>query len=186
MKWFLVAVALASAFVCTAAHAATITTTQNGSAHSLYLNGETDVFDTVEVVVTPEPGNTFTPRSGIEPGVPRPPGQPFTYLNRVLNGDPLDDPSFLGWSILGLTITANEFKFTGGPLGQTIETNGDLFLANLNFGSPSGRATAVVKTYRIGNVVADLSLTFPIPEPAALALAVMGLAGLVAASRRKS
>jgi hypothetical protein len=189
MKKFLVVLAMMSAFACTAANAATLRLDADiTSPHSLYLNGGADVFDTVEVTVVPGSGVTITnPNSGLVAGVPRPAGDPFTYLNRKLNGDPLDDPSFLGWSILGLTNTPTQFSFTGGPLGGLINTNGDLFLANINMSSPfaSGYDFFNVKTYRLGELVADVTVPFP-SEPAALSMASVSLLGMVAVRRRKS
>jgi hypothetical protein len=190
MKKILVVLAMMSAFACTAANAATLRMIDADfmSPYALYLNGEVDVFDTVELTVTPKPGATFTnPTSGLVAGVPRPAGDAFTYLNRKLNGDPLDDPSFLGWSILGLTNTPTQFSFTGGPLGGLIQTNGDLFLANLNMNSPFGGFTANVKTYRLGELVADGTVMWPPPsEPAALSMASVSLLGMVAVGRRKA
>jgi hypothetical protein len=189
MNKILVVVAMMSAFACTAANAATLSSSRNANAHALYLDGGADVFDTVEVLITPTAPTTFVgATSGLNAGVPRPAGEAFTYLNRKLNGDPLDDPTNLGWSVLGLTNTAASFGFTGGPLGQTIVTNGPLFLANLNMSSPDGSAVANVKTYRLGAVVADQNITLGaavIPEPASLAMAGMGIVGMVAVSRRR-
>jgi hypothetical protein len=94
-------------------------------------------------------------------GMPRPPGQQYTDINRLLNSDPLDFEGGLNWSIVGLTRTPTEVSFTGGPLGGEISTadqpNGRLFLANLYI---------------------------PIPEPPAAALASLAVLGLTSVQGR--
>jgi hypothetical protein len=194
MKNLLALAAVASLFAVSAANAGTIAVkppVAGNGVYSLYLNSGSDTIDTVEVLVTPNVGSTFiNNNSGNGPVGPRVPGELFTFLNRRLNGDPLDDPANKGWSVLGLVNTANSFGFTGGPLGGTIstalESNGELFLANLMMNSAAGGGSANVKTYRLGVVVDNDTFAFPVPEPATLALAGLGFIGMVAAGRRKS
>ncbi|MBA3480939.1 MAG: PEP-CTERM sorting domain-containing protein [Pirellulales bacterium] len=196
MKNLLALAAVASLFVASPATAGTISVkppVAGNGIYSLYLNSGADVIDTVEVLVTPNAGSAFANNnSGNGPSGPRVPGEAFTYLNRRLNADPLDDPANKGWSILGLVNTSVLFGFTGGPLGSTITTaqdpNGELFLSNVLMNPVAGGGTANVKTYRLGVVIDDDTVAFPIaiPEPAALAMAGLGMLGMVAASRRKS
>lgn len=85
--------------------------------------------------------------SGSVAGIARPPGAPFTYRNRLLNADPLDQPETLGWTLLDVVIQPTKISFIGGPLGQRITTadqpNGRLFLANLHFVIPEPATAAL-------------------------------------------
>lgn len=99
--------------------------------------------------------------NGLTGNIPRPAGQPFTYYNRMLDGDPLDGG--MGWSLVGVVRTSTELAFAGGPLGANISTSsqpgGRLFLANL----------------------------YHIPEPASVSLAAAALAVLASRySQRRS
>jgi hypothetical protein len=177
------------------AQAARVAVTTNGNVASVYLkaakgaenggdlNGD---FDTLDFLFNSSTGVEMTNiTSGNNAGVPRPAGDPFTYRNRVLEGDPLDGG--LGWNVLAPNpaITPTEMQWTGGPLGGTIAT-GDaagpgLFLANLQFGGPANKASGAgrVQLISAGNIVATIPII--IPEPASfgiLGVAMMGLAGL--------
>jgi len=86
--------------------------------------------------------------SGLVAGIPRPPGRPATYINRMLNADPLDIDGGMSWNILGLMRTPSEVSFTGGPLGRKIstadQTDGRLFLANFYFPIPEPGGLIIV------------------------------------------
>jgi hypothetical protein len=188
--------ALLAVVACPAVNAATVSFTTNGEATSFYLDGaeDNDQFDTIFFKAVPNAPAAFTnPGSGNVAGLPRPAGDAFTYYNRKLDADPLDVPGALGLSPFGLINTAQELSVTVADLGGTINTStepgGRLFLANVNMpGSAnfSANGTATVQLLRLGALVEEHIVPFPIPEPATLAMAGLGLVGIVAASRRKA
>jgi hypothetical protein len=194
MKNFLVLAALASAFVCSAANAARLVVepllpAANG-VYSLYLDGEATTFNGVSLSVKPDGGALFQNlTSGIVGGNARGPGDAFSYRNRLIDADPLDFPESKEWTLLGVVTTTSEIAFNGGPLGENIdtstETNNRLFLANIML--PQGAtATANLTLVEGTTTVHQESVAIPIPEPATLALAGLGMVGLVAVSRRKA
>lgn len=196
MKNILAFTALLAVSAAASANAASLSVVQSGEgaskAFSLYLNGGADNgnFDTVSLVATPDVGSSFAnPNSGTAPGVgPRAAGEAFTFRNRFLDLDPLDDPQGKGWTVLGVVTTAQALSFDGGPLGLKISTaaepGGNLFLANFNM--PTGMGQATVNLFNSGAPAGTLSIPIGIPEPATLAMAGLGLVGVIAASRRKS
>lgn len=190
MKNILTLAALACAFACSAANAATISILpaplNPEGIYSLYLQGGADNgnFDAVQVNML---GDFIAQNPGSSLGMPRPAGQAFSYRNRYLDLDPTDPdvPGGLGWSILGAVSNATELSFGGGPLGLKISTPaGDgLFLANVNM--PTGMGTASVQLVNGGaNVGSALTVEFGIPEPASLGLAGLALIGFAGLRRR--
>lgn len=190
--------ALALAFVVAAASAATAATisvkpvgTAANNTYSVYIDGEASngAFDTIFFKAVPTIGTFANTNGGAVAGVPRPAGAEFTYPNRMLNADPVDFPGALNLTQVGLLNTAQELSFTVGALGGTVTTgaqpDGDLFLGNLNL-TAGGAATAQIQLISAGNVIFDQTVPVPVPEPATLALAGLGLVGLVAARRRKA
>jgi len=192
MKNLLALAAVASLFVASAANAAVLSVTSNAAQgiYSALINTGSDVIDTIDVKFTPGAGSTFiNNNSGLASGVPRNPGDPFTYPNRKLNADPLDVDGGQGWTFFGLTNNANTLEFTGTPIGSTINTNNTgLFLGNVMLNSPASTGTVTIKGLRLGNEVFNLTenLGAPIPEPATLAMAGLALVGMVAIGRRKA
>ncbi len=156
--------------------------------YSLYLNGGTDVFDSIGVKLTPGAGFTFINQSSGGSGGPRPAGQAFSYRNRILDLDPTDPdtPGGLGWAIVGPASNSNELSFGGGPANAKINTNGNLFLANVMLSSPRGFGSATVNLVNNGVDLPPITtLLFPIiPEPSACILVGIGALGLAAARRR--
>jgi hypothetical protein len=184
-------VALLAVAACSAANAASLSYTQNGNSYAIFLAGEEDngMFDTVDVVITPEVGTTFANNDpGFEGFAPRPAGQQFTYINQFLGAASAQGGE--GWSVLGAVNTPTSVAFAGGPLGQTISTaakpDGRLFLANVIYSPTNGASTANVQLISAGIPIETLSLRVPIPEPATLAMAGLGLIGMVVVSRRKA
>lgn len=183
-------------FAGSAVNAATLSFETNGDAVSFYLDGgaDNDNFDTIFFKATADaPGAFNNTSNGMNLGVPRPKGEAFTYPNRYLNADPGDFPEGLGLSQFGLINTTAELSFTVASLGGTLNTStqpgGKLFLGNVNLpgaGNLSASGIATVQTLRLGALVDEHSLPFPIPEPATFALAGMGLLGLVGIGRRKA
>jgi hypothetical protein len=180
---------LLAVLLCVPAAAAELTYQQFGNSVAIYLDGQelNGYFNVVDVLIEPVAPTIFTNVGfGIEPGI-RPPGQPFTYINRLLNADPLDEPNSLGWSLLGITRTSTRVAFAGSPLGQKIDTSGqpdgNLFLANVHLSSPlpQGGFKARVQLIDVGNLVADLTV---VPEPTGFAVCLAGLLGLATARRR--
>lgn len=193
MKALLSLVAAVSVLACSTAQAARIAVVTNGPTASVFLkaglgsenggdlNGQ---FDTVDFAFTPTaPAALQSITSGAGP---RPAGDPFTYRNRVLDADPLDDG--LGWSIVGQSITANGVVWAGGPLGLTISTGPaagpGLFLQNFQFNGPANKnvGTGRVQLIRAGTIVAEIPIV--VPEPTTIGLFATSLVGLLGLRRR--
>jgi hypothetical protein len=176
------------------------------SVYSIYLNGEahSGAFDYIRFFAVPlspfgpSAASFLSLNGGLAAGVPRPPGQAFTYRNRMLSVDPLepDMPGVgKGWAIFNPVTSSNQLSFEGGPLSGKISTadepNGDLFLANFNLPTPSATYAYVsVVLVNEGVVVSRLEeysvLTPPIlfPEPGSAALCAAAFIGMVAVKRR--
>jgi hypothetical protein len=176
---------------CSATNAASLSYTRTADAFAIFLDGEqhNGAFDTFGFWVRPNAPAVFTNFSGLLGGPPRPPGQPFTYHNGLLNADPLDDPNSIGLAMLGLIRTPTELSFAASRLGGTITTatqpNGDLFLGNVNMPGAGASANVTVQLYRAGDLVQELTATIPVPEPTSMALAGIALAGMIAVSHRR-
>jgi hypothetical protein len=190
MKFFS-AIAAACALACSTAHAARIEVDPpliGAGLHSFYLVGESTTFNAIYFSVKPLHGAQFRDiNSGLNAGVPRPPGQSFTYRNRLLDADPSEFPEAKGWTLLGVVNSTQEVAFTGGPLGSQIDTsgepNGRLFLATVE--TPVGACIAWnVQLVNGIDTVATIYVEM-CPEPAACAMAGVGALALVAC-RRKS
>jgi hypothetical protein len=175
-----------------AVNAASISVEKNpaNDAYSLFLNGgeHNDAFDTIFVLMKPNAPAVFTNILFNLPGVPRPPGHPFTYANDMVVADPGDIEGGLGLSRFGLIRVANEVSFTAVSLGGTITTasqpGGNLFLANVNMPGNSSSGLATVQILRQGALVQEMNAVFSIPEPPAFALAASTLFALSFIRRR--
>lgn len=187
---FTCTLAVALVAMAVSAEAATLVTKNNAQTNnwSLYIDTEATVFDSIQIDVVPSAGIGF---GALSSGTGRSAGDPNTFRNRVLDGDPLDGGK--GWLVPGAVVNATTFSFGGGPPGEKIssaaEPNGDLFLANLFFtGAPAAGVwgTANVQLVNAGTTISTLSVPIGIPEPATCALAGMGLVGLLAVRRRNA
>ncbi|MBL9165331.1 MAG: hypothetical protein JNL18_21570 [Planctomycetaceae bacterium] len=170
------------------ARAAQLSMTRNGAIYIFYVDGESlnGGFETIYFQAKATPPGKFAnvPNGAAPPGVPRPPGDSFTYPNRMLIADPLDFPGALGLSMVGFINNGQELSYAVGNLFGTITTanqpNGDLFLANLYVPDPT-HFTATVQLISAGTVVFEATQT--IPEPAAGLVALVGLSSLLAFRR---
>jgi hypothetical protein len=158
--------------------------------YSFYLRGESTTFDGVYFSSKPLHGAQFlNVNSGIVGGMPRLPGDSFTYRNRLLDADVSDHPDSKEWTLLVHANTASEIAFSGGPLGRAIDTNnepdGRLFLANVKL-SIGALATATLHLVHGGSTVFSARIPEPIPEPASLALAAASLLTLISIQQHRS
>jgi hypothetical protein len=163
-------------------------------AHSVYLDGGVlnGAFDLVNFQATATPPGALRNASltGLVGGVPRPPGDPFTYINRMLFSDPEEVPGALGWMLIGdRQNNPFELLFTTGPLTGTITTAGQvdnrLFLANLYL-APGGAAHVRVRLTTAGAVLSELTTLAGVPEPSAAGLITSAaLVGAVRATRTR-
>lgn len=174
------------------------------SAYSVYLNGgaQNGTFDYIRFFAVPlskaapSEASFLNPNSGLAAGIPRPPGQAFTYRNRALSLDPLDPdlPGVgKGWTILNPVTNSSQLSFEGGPLSGKITTadepGGTLFLANINLPNSAYAYLSLVLANE-GVVVSRLEqytiLTPPVlfPEPGSAVLSAAAFIGMVAVKRR--
>jgi len=153
---------------------------------SFYLNIRPDEgpYDTVAFYASSFSSTFLNQNNGLVGGVPRPPGEPFTYWNRNLTRSTAEGG--LGWIVLGPVNTPSELSFTGGVLGGTISTaeqpGGNLFLANVQ--SMSG--TVQAQLIRGGELKQTLFTFFPPAEPTSSIIAGLGLVGLIIVRRLRA
>lgn len=107
------------------------------SVWSFFIDGDNlnGAFNAIEFKTWTYPQGRFgNNNSGASAGVPRPPGQQFTYMNRMLGADPVDFPGGYHLAISNLVNTPRELSFTATALNGTISTaaepGDDLFLGN--------------------------------------------------------
>jgi hypothetical protein len=193
MNRFSISAALVGFFACASAEAASLhlVPAATNSSWAIYLDGspQNGDFNAVKFDATPVGGTFLNTTGGLDGGVPRPPGQAFTYYNRLLNADPLDFPASLQWTLLGISANANLLGFTGGPLGLSISTAGQpggrLFLGNV---LPSAGGSFIAKVQlsnAAGNIVADLQAV-PVPEPTSAAVVGAAMAIWTLSRRRRA
>jgi len=190
MKYVLGLAAVVCALAASTMSAAQLSVTPYpNNVDAIFIDGESTVFNALGFSATPIDGAMFLNINSGGLSFPQPPGNPFTYRNRLLDVDPIDFPESKGWTLLGVINTHLQQAFVGGPLGQTIDTstepNGDLFLANLML---PANATATVQVTLVNGIdtVFEQSIIVGVPEPATLALAAIAALGLAAVRRRRT
>ena len=180
----LIACSLPSSFAYAAALSVT---THPQNVYAIYLDGESTVFNGVGFSAIPNDGVSFLNVPAVSIGRPRPAGQPFTARNRFLDADPAEEPESKGWTLLGINTTSQKITFSGGPLGQFIDTStepdGDLFLANLML-PPKATATVQVTLVNGVNTVFEQTLIIGVPEPGTFATAALAAVALIGSNKR--
>jgi hypothetical protein len=190
---------LAACSLASAASAASMALTYQNNAYAFYLNaGEYNgAFDTIYFqakATLPAIFENLNTWGG--EAFPQPPGNTFTYYNRLLSADPLEYPGAVALTQVGTVITAQEVSFTVGKLGGTISTAdqpyGYLFLANV-YQSSAPSWVATLQMISAGTIVQEFHLVTPLtppgpqlPEPASVAMFGLGSLALSAIIRRQS
>ncbi|WP_152097614.1 hypothetical protein [Lacipirellula parvula] len=157
------------------------------SSVSVYLHGDSlnENFDAFRFRALPLEGQSFLNlNSGLIAGAARPAGSPFTYRNRLLDYDPLDDPNGKGWVVINPITTSSEVSFAGGTLTGKISTAGEpqgkLFLANLVPSATGfGVARLDISLFNAGQLVFTT-----LPEPSSLFLCAGVFVGTIMSRRR--
>jgi hypothetical protein len=174
--------------------AATLSYTQTGDVYAIVVDAEehNGAFETVVFEARPMGSSAFANQAtGNVVGIPRPPGDPFTYMNRLLTAHPLDFPDAIGYglSLFELVNPPDRLFFVlgrqRGNISTASEPGGDLFLANLYM--PGGAASAEVTVQLLGGgiLVRELRLTIPVPEASLAASTACALVAATIASRRR-
>jgi hypothetical protein len=181
---------------CTSASAASIQVQRNfdNGTFAVFLEGGADNgnFDSFIFKAKPFGGATFTHQSsGLSAGQVRPPGEPFTYPNRLIAIDPLDVPGGLGLIMLGLVNVQTELSYVvgdlAGPISTASQPNGRLFLANLDVANRSSscfQTTVTVELFNQGSLISHDTYVDPCPEPSAFALSASSLLAVSLVRRR--
>lgn len=168
--------------VTTSASAATLTVEQAGDVYSVYLDGEADVFDSFSLTLDAGSSTFLAQDPGFEGFAPRPAGQAFSYVNQYLPAAVAQGGK--GLTVVGAVNTPDVLSFDATSLTGPIVTGGKMFLANVNY--PNAFGTATLRLVSAGQFTDTLTAPIGIPEPATVALAGLGLIGLVAARRRSA
>ncbi len=182
MKRIISGTFLLSLLACSTASAIEFNIIPNGPSpngvYSLYLDGMSETFDSIDLTVVPGPSSTLlNPVGGLNVFVPRPPGEESTFVSGILS---FPTPAGLGWTTLVNESTSDELRVAGGPLMATIDTPPapGLFLANIMV-PVGGSFTATLQVVNDGNTIASFNTFCCIPEPTAtLSLTVLCLVGV--------
>jgi len=160
--------------------------------YSFYIDGDDQngKFETFYFEARAVTGAFLNTSSGNVLGVPRPPGDPFTYPNGMITAHPEDFPDALMLSRLTYVNNSQELSYLVGrqfgPISTASQVGGDFFLGNVMLSDVQAIGTFRIWLLSAGRTVYDtgmLPFSPTIPEPASLSVAVVGIIGLLSSRR---
>ena len=160
--------------------------------YSFYIDGDDQngKFETFYFEAKAVTGAFLNTSSGNVLGVPRPPGDSFTYGNTMITAHPDEFPGGLMLVRDDYTNNSNELSYLAaryfGQITTASQVGGDLFLGNVMLSDAQAIGTFRIWLLSAGRTVYDtgvLRFSPSIPEPVGLTAAVIGFMGLITSRR---
>lgn len=154
------------------------------NVYSFYIDGDDQngKFDTLYFETRALTGEFLNVTSGNVFGVPRPPGDPFTYGNTMIMAHPDEFPGGLMLVRDAYINNSQELSYLaakfGGKISTASQSGGDLFLGNVMLSDPQAIGAFRIWLLSAGLTVYDtgvLQFSPTIPEPACTSLMAAGI-----------